>query len=99
MQPKLLIFFFICLVSLSLFVFWIFVEDPNLDDPALKTLIEQLEDEGYEVLSIENTMLGRYHIEAHSDEFEREIVLAPGGGTVLRDHLSPLTEDSVDGDD
>jgi hypothetical protein len=42
--------------------------------------------------------LGRLKVEAHSDKFEREIVLAPGAGTFLRDDISPLEEDDTDDD-
>jgi len=99
MQPKNLIILIVALIGLGAFLFEVFIDEPDFNDPVLKQLIEQLKEEGYEVLAVESTILGRYKIEAHSDEFEREIVVAPGAGTFLRDEISPLTEGDNDGDD
>jgi len=99
MQPKTLIIIIVALFALCAFLFEAFVEEPDLSDPVLKQLIEQLEEEGYEVNYVGSTVLGRYRLEAHSDEFEREIVVAPGAGTFLRDEISPMVEGDNDGDD
>ncbi len=99
MQPKYLVAFSIALFALGAFVFEAFIEEPDFNEPVLKALIEQLEDEGYEVLSVESTLLGRYKLEAHSNEYEREIVIAPGAGTFLRDEISLLNEDYDDDED
>ena len=99
MQPKYLIIVLVVFVTLGAFLFEVFIEEPDFNDPVLKQLIEQLEKEGYEVLYVKSTILGRYKIEAHSDEFEREIVVAPGAGTFLRDEISPYVEGDYDGDD
>ncbi len=99
MQTKTVIIFSAVLTALGGFMFEFLVEDPDLDDPVLMGVIERLADEGYEVLNVESTWLGRYRIEAHSDEFEREIVVAPGAGTRLRDEKKPLTESDADGDE
>ncbi len=99
MQPKTVIIFSIALIVLSVFMFEFLIEEPDLDDPVLKAVIERLEEEGYEVLDVESTWLGRFRLEAHSDKFEREIVFAPGAGTYLRDDVSPLNEGDADDDD
>jgi len=98
MKAKYLAILSVLLIGLGAFLFEVFIEEPDMDDPVLKSLIEQLEVEGYEVLYVESTMLGRYKIEAHSDMFEREIVVAPGAGTYLRDDISPLEEGDSDND-
>ena len=99
MQPKYLIVLSVALIVLGAFVFEAFIEEPDYNEPVLKALIEQLEDEGYEIIDVESTFLGRYKLEAHSNEYEREIVIAPGAGTFLRDEISPLNEDSDNDDD
>ena len=99
MQPKTILILFAALLAIGAFMFQVLTEEPDYNDPALKQLFEQLESEGYEVLSVESTLLGRYRLEAHSDSMEREIVIAPGAGTFLRDDTSPLIEGDNDGDD
>jgi len=99
MQPKYLIITVGALIILGAILFEVFIDEPDYNDPVLKQLIEQLEEEGYEVLYVKSTFLGRYKIEAHSDGFEREIVVAPGAGTFLRDEISPLTEGDNDADE
>jgi len=99
MQPKILILASAILLAFGIFAFVFFTEDPDSENPAVKALLEQLEEQGYVVGTIEVTILGRYRIEAHSDKFEREIVFAPGAGTFLRDDTLPLTEGDADGDD
>jgi hypothetical protein len=85
------------LIGLGSVIFDSFFETPDKQDPALSGLIEQLHKDGFKVISIDTTVLGRYRIEAHSDGFEREIVLAPGTGTFLRDDITPLIEGDADG--
>lgn len=99
MQPKTVIILSVALIALGAFLFEFLIEEPDINGPVLKAVIERLEGEGYKVLDVESTWLGRYRIEAHSDEFEREIVFAPGAGTYLRDDVSPLTQGDADGDD
>lgn len=94
MQPKYLIVIFVAFIALGALLFGVFTEEPDYNDPVLKALIEQLESEGYEIQSVETTLLGRYKLEAHTNEFEREIVVAPGAGTFLRDEISSIVEDS-----
>ncbi len=99
MKPKSIIIFSLCFFVFSIFVFLFFVKDPDMNDPLIVTLTRQLESEGFELVTVGSSLLGRYRIEARSDKFEREMVVAPGTGTILRDELSPLTRDELDGDD
>ncbi len=47
--------------------------------------VRQLQIDGYEDISVYRTWLGRIRIFAEKDEIEREIVLNPRTGEVLRD--------------
>ncbi len=98
MRLKLIIAFAVLATALGVYLFEENISEPDMDDPVIQQLIEQLAAEGYEVLVIESTLLGRLKVEAHSEKFEREIVLAPGAGTFLRDEISPLEEDDTDDD-
>ena len=98
MNAKNITLLVVVLFALGAFLFEFSISQPNPNDPVLKQLFDQLEQEGYQVISVESTVLGRYKIEAHSERFEREIVVAPGAGTVLRDDISPSTENDYDGD-
>jgi len=97
MQPKTIIIFSTCIVALSLFLIMVSVKEPDINDPLIQTITKQLKADGYEVSNISRTLLGRYHIDARSDKFEREIVVAPGAGTFLRDDISPLDQDNLAG--
>ena len=47
--------------------------------------VKQLQLDGYEEITISKTWLGRIRIIAEKDEIEREIILIPRTGEVLRD--------------
>lgn len=96
MRLKVITIFIVLIVALGVFLFEDSISEPDMDNPAIKQLVEQLANEGYSVLAIESTWLGRIKVEAHSDMYEREIVLAPGAGTVLRDDISLLEDDDND---
>lgn len=98
MRRNFLIIITLLIIAIGVFIFEDSIPEPDMNDPVIIQLIEQLAEEGYEVLEIESTWLGRLKVEAHSDSFEREIVLAPGAGTFLRDDISPLEEDDFDDD-
>ena len=66
------------------------------DDPIVQQISEQLAAEGFEITSVKVTLLGRYKIEAAAPGFEREIVLAPGAGTILRDELRAADDGAAD---
>lgn len=98
MRLIVLIFLSLSLVSVGVFLFEDGIAEPDMNDPVLQNLAKQLSTEGYKIVSVESTWLGRFKVEAHSRIYEREIILAPGAGTLLRDDLSPLEKNNVDGD-
>ena len=51
-----------------------------------------LERQGYEILQIHWTLLGRIRIVAETDEIFREIVISPDTGEVLRDYQTTHVE-------
>jgi hypothetical protein len=48
-------------------------------------IISQLRDQGYSDIAVSNTWLGRTRILAHSGDGEREIIIDPRTGEILRD--------------
>ena len=60
---------------------------PLAAQTAEERAIAQLRQQGYERFRVSRTMLGRVRILATGPAGEREIVLNPGTGAVLRDHL------------
>lgn len=58
---------------------------PVMADVYERTIVEQLEAEGYSSISTERTWLGRMRIIAENDRGQREIVINPNNGEVLRD--------------
>ena len=50
----------------------------------------QLRDQGYSTITVSRTLLGRTQIEAASDTLQREIVLDPRTGEILRDYWQPI---------
>ncbi len=71
------------------------------DDPVVQQIAAQLSAQGFEITDVKVTLLGRYKIEAAAPGYEREIVVAAGGGTVLRDEWSATdgTSGTTDGPD
>lgn len=62
--------------------------------------VQFLEAQGYEVVRLERTILGRIRIEAERGELRREMVLDRNSGEVLRDLIreqSDLDDDDQDG--
>jgi hypothetical protein len=55
-----------------------------------------LEEQGYEILSVDRTWLGRLRIIAESDDLRREIVMNPTTGEVLRDYSLRLVAEQSD---
>lgn len=58
---------------------------PVMADVYERTIVEQLEAEGFSSISTERTWLGRMRIIAENDRGQREIVINPNNGEVLRD--------------
>jgi hypothetical protein len=57
------------------------------------SVLRQLREQGFDGFEVKRTFLGRIHIEAESDEYEREIVINPRSGEVLRDYVEPRDSD------
>ena len=58
---------------------------PALADVYERTIVEQLQSEGFRSISTERTWLGRMRIVAENGDGQREIVINPNNGEVLRD--------------
>lgn len=59
-------------------------------------VVQQLQAQGFLKIKIERTFLGRIRIEAYSDRFERELVINPNTGEILRDYWEPLDDDDIE---
>ncbi len=56
-----------------------------VNNPAVKQIAEQLVRQGYVIVEIERTWLGRLKIDAIANGFEREILISSVSGMVLHD--------------
>ena len=54
------------------------------------SLLAQLSAQGYEVVYMQRTWLGRMRVVAENDAIRREIVFNPGTGEILRDYAVTL---------
>jgi len=95
MRVKIALILLFLATALGVFIFEDSITDPDMDDPVIQKLAAQLAEEGYEIIGVKSTWLGRIKVEAHSSVNEREIVLAPGAGTFLRDDISLLEGDDA----
>lgn len=55
-------------------------------------LIMHMQNQGFKLIERETTWLGRVSLEFKSDTHEREIILNPSNGAILRDYKEPLDE-------
>lgn len=55
-------------------------------------LVRQLQDQGYSGIKVGHTLLGRLRIVAQLDGMQREIVINPYTGEILRDYLTPRVQ-------
>lgn len=55
-------------------------------------LVRQLQDQGYSGIQVGHTLLGRLRIVAQLDGMQREIVINPYTGEILRDYLTPRVQ-------
>jgi len=53
-------------------------------------IMTQLHDQGFTDITMSRTLLGRLRVVALSAEFERELVVNPATGAILRDRITPL---------
>lgn len=76
-------------------------DDPALyvDDAFVQTVTSQLEAQGFVVVDVERTLLGRYKIEALSaDGVQRELVISANTGEVLRDQVDQVSVEGYEDD-
>ncbi len=67
-------------------------------EPHEAEIISQLKSQGYHLVEREKTWLGRIVLEFESKTHEREIIVNPNTGAVIRDYKERLDgEDSDDG--
>ena len=62
-------------------------------------VISELEGQGYTDIQIYHTLLGRLRIVATSGDIQRELVILPASGEVLRDHSSRVSPARRSGED
>lgn len=58
------------------------------DDAATRSVIRQLEAQGFAISSVRRTLLGRVRILSRRGDLQREIVLDPRNGVILRDYTA-----------
>lgn len=66
---------------------------PAYAQDAQARILQRLQDDGYVNIRLSRTFLGRIRILASGTQGEREIVLNPSTGVVLRDYLRPPASD------
>ncbi|ANP37529.1 hypothetical protein JL2886_02640 [Phaeobacter gallaeciensis] len=80
-----------------LFVLVMLLVQPGvaLADPFTDRITDQLRSQGYGEIVVTRTFLGRYRIVATTDRIEREIIVNPGTGEILRDYIEDKDDDSA----
>ena len=63
------------------------------DDRATRQVVRQLERQGFRIVQINRTLLGRVRVVARRGDLTREIVLDPRNGQILRDYVSGGDDD------
>lgn len=66
---------------------------PVFADVFAANIVEQLQTEGFKTISMERTWLGRTRIVAEGELGQREIIVNPNNGEILRDLLVRLNPD------
>ncbi|MDE4190289.1 hypothetical protein [Phaeobacter gallaeciensis] len=66
-----------------------------LADSFTDRITDQLRSQGYGEIVVTRTFLGRYRIVATTDRIEREIIVNPGTGEILRDYIEDKDDDSA----
>jgi hypothetical protein len=66
---------------------------------AQERIIAELQEQGFSRIEVSRTLLGRTRIVAEGEGVEREIILNPASGVVLRDFLKRHDDGDVDDDD
>ena len=63
----------------------------------VERILSELHRMGYQTVSVESTLLRRTRIVAQNDEAQREIIVNPNTGEILRDLWIPITKTSAKG--
>lgn len=71
--------------TLVIAVFAAFASQANAN-PIVDRVTQQLADQGYSRFEVSRTFLGRIRIEAYANGSEREVIVNPRTGQILRDH-------------
>ena len=69
---------------------------PAVSQTLEESVVQQLQAQGFTSIRMERTFLGRLRFEAYSDTLERELVINPNTGQVLRDVWEPIDDDDDD---
>ena len=65
---------------------------PAAAETPTDTVVKHLQAQGFEDIEIKRTWLGRVRIRAENDSLEREIILNPATGEILRDYWEDLED-------
>lgn len=65
-----------------------------VEDPVTRSVLEQLQQQGFVIVDVRRTLLGRVRILANRGTLMREIVLDPRNGQILRDLVTRQGEGS-----
>ena len=68
-------------------------------DSIVDAAIGFLEAQGYEIVEVERTWLGRVRVEAIRGRQERELVINPRTGEILRDYIEEAEDEDLHGGD
>lgn len=63
------------------------------DDRVTRSIRQQLERQGFNILEINRTLLGRVRVLAERGGSRRELVIDPRNGAILRDYISGDDDD------
>ena len=83
------------MVRILVLIFWttllVFsVVTPLRAGPVEESIARQLQNQGFRDITVRRTFLGRSRITAKSDRFEREIIVNPRTGEILRDYTEQI---------
>lgn len=81
--------------TLVIAVFAAFASQANAN-PIVDRVTQQLADQGYSRFEVSRTFLGRIRIEAYANGSEREVIVNPRTGQILRDHWEDEDDDDLD---
>lgn len=81
----------------SLMVFLLAVYPGLVQADATDATVAFLEAQGYEIVLVERTWLGRVRIEAARSGYRREVIVNPRTGEILRDLVEPETTTNDNG--